>query len=82
MHICLICNEYPPSNHGGIGSFTKDLAEGLVANGFYVSVIGVYSKYVLDIKEPMTEIINGVHIERYPFKNKLKDKRFNYGLRS
>lgn len=78
MHICIVCNEYPNSNHGGIGSFTKDLAEGLVTNGFYVSVIGIYSKYVLDMKKPITETINGVHIHRYPFKNKFKDKRLNY----
>ena len=27
MHIGFICHEYPPCNHGGIGSFMKDLAE-------------------------------------------------------
>ncbi|MAD43067.1 MAG: hypothetical protein CL623_11850 [Arcobacter sp.] len=78
MHICIVCNEYPDSNHGGIGSFAKDLAEGLTSNGFDISIIGVYSKYVLDLDEPIIETINGVHIERYPFINKFKDKRLNY----
>jgi len=78
VHICIICNEYPNSNHGGIGSFTKDLAEGLVEKGFNVSVLGVYSKYVLDIKEKVEENINGVNVIRYPFKVKFKDERFNY----
>lgn len=78
MHICIVCNEYPDSNHGGIGSFTKDLAEGLVQNRIEVSVIGIYSKYVLNIKEPIKETINGVYVEKYPFTEKFKDKRLNY----
>lgn len=78
MHICIICNEYPTSNHGGIGSFTKDLAEGLVNLGIEVSVIGIYSKYVLDLEEPIKETISGVYVERYPFIEKFKDTRLNY----
>jgi len=66
MHIIFICHEYPPCNHGGIGSFTKDLAEGLVSIGFSVSVIGLYSKNVLDISEPIIENISGVKIYRFP----------------
>lgn len=77
IHICLICNEYPESNHGGIGSFTKDLAEGLAKNNFKVSIIGIYSKYVLDFNEEIIETINNVTVYRYPFENKFKDKRFN-----
>lgn len=41
MHLCLICNEYPPLPHGGIGSFSKDLAEGLGASGHQVTVLGI-----------------------------------------
>jgi glycosyltransferase involved in cell wall biosynthesis len=78
MHICIICNEYPPSNHGGIGSFTKDLAIGLIDKGYKVSVIGIYSKYVLNIEENIEENINGVEIQRYPFKEISKSKKVNY----
>jgi len=78
MHICLICNEYPPSNHGGIGSFTKDLAIGLKASGINVSVIGIYAQYVLDLDSAEVEQIDGIDIYRYPFQNKFKKNQFNY----
>lgn len=68
MHIVFICHEYPPCNHGGIGSFTKDLAEGLVQSGFNVSVIGVYSSAVLEINEQVEEEISGVKVYRLPEK--------------
>lgn len=42
MHICFLCNEYPPGQHGGVGSFTQTLARQLVARGHQVSVVGVY----------------------------------------
>ncbi|MBI1760313.1 MAG: glycosyltransferase family 4 protein [Acidobacteria bacterium] len=42
MHICFLCNEYPPGKHGGIGSFTQTLARALVARGHQVTVIGFY----------------------------------------
>ena len=29
MHICFLCNEYPPARHGGVGSFTQTLARSL-----------------------------------------------------
>lgn len=41
LHLCLLCNEYPPAPHGGIGSFTLDLAEGLAQAGQAVTVVGV-----------------------------------------
>ena len=41
MHIGLITHEYPPDSHGGVGSFTRDLAEGLVQAGDKVTVIAV-----------------------------------------
>ncbi|MEQ1860245.1 MAG: glycosyltransferase family 4 protein [Chthoniobacteraceae bacterium] len=37
--IALLANEYPPGPHGGIGSFTTDLAEGLAGKGCAVDVI-------------------------------------------
>ena len=73
MHIGFVCHEYPPCNHGGIGSFTKDLAEGLIQSGFSVSVIGVYSSAILEINEQVVEEISGVKVYRLP-------ERKNYNL--
>src|SRR5262245_56513540 len=42
MHICFLCNEYPPAVHGGIGSFTQTLARELVKHGHSVTSIGLY----------------------------------------
>ncbi|HYE72499.1 MAG TPA: glycosyltransferase, partial [Blastocatellia bacterium] len=42
MHICFLCNEYPPGKHGGIGSLTQSLARSLVLRGHQVTVIGIY----------------------------------------
>lgn len=42
MHICFLCNEYPPGHHGGVGSFTQTLARALVARGHQVTAIGLY----------------------------------------
>jgi len=41
MKIAYICNEYPPKPHGGIGTFVKTIAEGLVRHGHSVTVIGM-----------------------------------------
>jgi glycosyltransferase involved in cell wall biosynthesis len=43
MHVCFLCNEYPPGKHGGIGSFTQTLARSLAARGHEVTVAGVYA---------------------------------------
>ncbi|WIG78054.1 glycosyltransferase family 4 protein [Photobacterium damselae] len=59
--ICFICHEYPPLINGGIGTFTKDLAESLTHRGFDVSVIGLYDINSYDISN-----INGVEIHRIP----------------
>lgn len=42
MHICFLCNEYPPGQHGGVGSFTQTLGRSLVARGNKVTVVGFY----------------------------------------
>ncbi len=42
MHICFLCNEYPPGQHGGVGSFTQTLARALVDRGHKATVLGVY----------------------------------------
>jgi glycosyltransferase involved in cell wall biosynthesis len=41
MKILFICNEYPPSVHGGIGTFVFTLAHQLVKSGQEVHVIGI-----------------------------------------
>jgi glycosyltransferase involved in cell wall biosynthesis len=43
MHILFLCNEYPPSVHGGVGTFTQTLGRQLVANGHRVTAVGVYT---------------------------------------
>ncbi len=43
MHICYVCNEYPPGPQGGIGTVTQTLGRALVRRGHEVSVVGIYS---------------------------------------
>lgn len=40
MHICYLCDEYPPGQHGGVGSVTQTLARALVQRGHQATVIG------------------------------------------
>ena len=40
MRICFLCEGYPPSGHGGIGTFTQSLARALVRTGHQAWVIG------------------------------------------
>jgi len=40
MKIVFVCNEYPPAPSGGIGTFTRALAEALVSRGHDVCVVG------------------------------------------
>lgn len=39
MRLALVCDEYPPGPHGGVGTFTCDLAEGLAGAGHEVTVV-------------------------------------------
>jgi glycosyltransferase involved in cell wall biosynthesis len=41
LHIGLVCHEYPPRPHGGIGSYAQDLAEGLASAGEKITVLGI-----------------------------------------
>lgn len=66
MKILFICNEYPPLKHGGIGSFTRDIAEGLVAHNHEVTVWGLYDNIPAFLKEK----INGVDVFRIPLKQR------------
>lgn len=79
MRILYICNEYPPFKHGGIGSFTRDIAEGLTARGEQVTVWGLYTS----VTEPIIEKINGVQVIRQPYKSipsRFKQIHFIYCL--
>ena len=40
----MLCNEYPPGAHGGIGTHTQLLGRALVRSGHEVRVIGVYPR--------------------------------------
>lgn len=63
MKILFVCNEYPPTLHGGIGTYTKFLAESLVGQGHVVVVVGQEK----GIKESYKESCNGVEVHRYSF---------------
>jgi glycosyltransferase involved in cell wall biosynthesis len=41
MKIVYICNEYPPTPHGGIGTFVYTIANGMKAAGHEVTVLGL-----------------------------------------
>ena len=63
--ILLNCYEYPPEIHGGVGSFTRDLAENLVKNGWIVYVIGIYyHNNSPNLKKKIIEEVNGVKVIR------------------
>lgn len=61
MHICFLCNEYPPGRHGGVGSFTQTLARALAARGHQVTSIGLYPR-----QRAGEENDEGVRIIRLP----------------
>jgi glycosyltransferase involved in cell wall biosynthesis len=77
MNIGIICGEYPPCNNGGIGTYTKELAEGLVNKGNYVVVFGFYYPYYLKVENTIVEKINGVEVVRMPFKKYSRITLFN-----
>lgn len=61
LHICFLCNEYPPGKHGGIGTFAQTLARRLVARGHKVTVIGFYP-----IRQRTLDTDDGVGVRRLP----------------
>lgn len=63
MRILYICNEYPPAIHGGIGVFTRTLAERLARSGHDIAVIG-YASHVSGAAECVE---NGVRVMRLPW---------------
>lgn len=66
MRILYYCDEYPPCLQGGVGTFTKDLAEGLVKEGHQVTVVGIYYDKVLKLESVKEDEINGVTVIRIP----------------
>lgn len=63
MHICYLCNEYPPGPHGGVGTFTQTLGRALVKRGHVVTVIG----FDRSVRAGRTEQLDeGVLVVRLP----------------
>ena len=60
MRLLFICNEYPPTTHGGVGSFVLTLARHLVLQGQDVHVIGFDG----NVAQSMRENEGGVHVTR------------------
>ena len=61
MRICLLCNEYPPGPHGGLGTLARLLGRALVRAGHEVRVAGVYPE---EFDGPPHEIDEGVRVWR------------------
>jgi glycosyltransferase involved in cell wall biosynthesis len=68
MHICFLTSEYPKEGfpHGGLGSFTKTMAEALTQKGIQVSIVGLNYNAINE-----TQQLNGVTIIRVK-KSKVK----------
>jgi glycosyltransferase involved in cell wall biosynthesis len=43
-HLCFLCDEYPPGNQGGIGSFVQTLSRKLAGRGYQITVAGLYRR--------------------------------------
>lgn len=78
LHIGLVCEEYPPTPHGGIGSVFRDLAEGLVAAGNRVTVVGVSTTREHRVTE--IEERNGVRVVRLPPSSRRLPHRLRWDL--
>jgi glycosyltransferase involved in cell wall biosynthesis len=76
MHICYICDEYPPFPGGGIGTFTQTLARNMVSRKHKVSVVGSYK-----INELAKENDMGVDVYRMPC-SKIKKIGFMFNWRA
>jgi len=61
LHIVYLCNEYPPSKGGGVGTFTQTIARQLVQLGCKVTVLGYYPVHV-----EVVEMDSGVQVIRMP----------------
>ncbi len=62
MKILFICDEYPPSSSGGIGTVTQLLGEGLQQRGHEIWVAGIYN----DVRERIeTRIQKNITVHRF-----------------
>jgi glycosyltransferase involved in cell wall biosynthesis len=68
MNLLYLCDEYPPCEHGGIGTVTQTLAREMVKKGHHVSVCGFYPYYR---KAASYEEDQGVKVYRRFYGNKL-----------
>jgi glycosyltransferase involved in cell wall biosynthesis len=68
MNILYLCDEYPPCQHGGIGTVTQNLARELVLKGHKVYVCGFYPYYR---KSCYLEDDLGVNVFRHFYGNKI-----------
>jgi glycosyltransferase involved in cell wall biosynthesis len=59
VHVCFLCNEYPPGQHGGVGSVTQTIARALAARGHRATVVGWYGSH-----EAGVEVDRGVRVVR------------------
>jgi len=71
MHVILLSIEYPPFTIGGVGTFTKDLAEGLSRRRIKVTVVSGYPTFLpykqrRDINQKSED---GVAVLRFPYPN-------------
>jgi glycosyltransferase involved in cell wall biosynthesis len=56
MKITLVCDEYPPRPHGGIGSFVHTLAHALAGAGHEAQVVGFGDRYEVVADGPVRVI--------------------------
>jgi glycogen synthase len=63
LRLCLVCGEYPPGAHGGIGTCIQVLGRALVRAGHSVRVIGIYPA---GQPGPSEEEDEGVRVWRLP----------------
>jgi glycosyltransferase involved in cell wall biosynthesis len=77
MNILYICNEYPPLPHGGIGTVTQILAEGMASLGHKVHVAGVFANINADSRE----LVSDVMIHRLKqYSGRFKDTKSRFKL--
>ncbi|MBT7301795.1 MAG: glycosyltransferase family 4 protein [Victivallales bacterium] len=74
MRLAIVCGIYPPEGSGGIETYTRDMAEALVAAGHEVVVLSRTKG------EDQCEELAGVEVHRYRRRELPKGERFLPGL--
>jgi glycosyltransferase involved in cell wall biosynthesis len=71
MHVVLLSHEYPPFLFGGIGTSTRDLAQGLSRKGVKITIISGYPVSFPAIKNDCVreQDENGISILRFSYPN-------------